>query len=339
MSFLEHPPFWARPVLGLGSAIYGAVVSTRSALYRAGVLPSARADRPVISVGNLTAGGNGKTPLVILLARKLAARGANVAVLSRGYGAPSPPKRATIAAKNGAFLAPVEVAGDEPLLISRKAGASVVIARRRAEAAKLAVEVLMADVLLLDDGFQHHALQRDLDLVLVDAAKPFDNGWLIPNGRLRERPSALSRADLIVAHRGDAAAPIAVDGVDAPLEMVVAPDRLIRGDETRELRSLAGAKVGLIAAIARPERFVKTVELLGAEIVSRSWFPDHATPSPEQLAAARAEASNRGAELLITTEKDAIKVPGLWTLSIEARLIRGEDLLDAALDRLLGGAR
>lgn len=298
---------------------FGGLVRARGALYDRGLLHIDRAERPVISVGNIAAGGTGKTPFTILLANRLHARGERVAVLSRGYGATSPRNRAVIV---DAKSSRSEDVGDEPILIARKTNALVVVAKKRIDAARSAIAE-GASVLLLDDGFQHRRLARDLDIVLLDAADPY-RGGLLPRGRLREPPSALERADLI-AIIGELGEP-PNDLPDRPLLRVA-----VRPQPTCELKN---KRVALIAGIGRPERFEQTVRELRAEIVYTRYFRDHQRFDPTE---AIAEARTKNAELLLTTEKDHARRPHpeLIPLPIEHHLIAGEAHLEEAIDEVL----
>jgi tetraacyldisaccharide 4'-kinase len=306
------------------SLAFGAIVRVRGALYDRGWLAAERAARPVISVGNLAVGGTGKTPFVLLLVKKLAARGETPAILSRGYGAKRPPRHAAVVSRGRGPELDAHVAGDEPVLLAKKSSARVVIARRRIEAAKIAAGELGATVLVLDDGFQHRRLARDLDIVLLDAADPFAGGRLLPSGRLREPPSALDRAGLLVLV-GDPDARF-----DRPAVRVIAR-------AAPPVPEIKGRRVALLAAIARPERFESTARALGAEIVHTDFHRDHRVLDARALEAFAIAAKAARAELLLTTEKDAARqpLPGLIPLAIEHHIVAGEELLDRALDRVL----
>lgn len=330
-------------MLGAGEALFRGALALRRAAYRAGLAKARAVPRPVISVGNLTAGGNGKTPFTMLLADRLERRGLHAAVVMRGYAAARARADASlIVAVRGEVRAAVEEAGDEATLIARRTKASVVVDRDRARGARTAIDVLGADVVVLDDGFQHWRLARDLDLVVLDARAPFDNGHLIPRGRLRELPPALERAALIAVHRGDADDPWPLPpGVRIDLEVGVRPERLTLGGQEQSLQRLAGARVALLAAIARPERFRRTVERLGAEVVDATFLEDHQRVSEEMIATVQARARERGAALVLTTEKDQARFPdaargaGLWTLGIELVILRGDDRLESELTRAI----
>ncbi|MGA7827882.1 MAG: tetraacyldisaccharide 4'-kinase, partial [Geobacteraceae bacterium] len=183
--------------------VYGVIVRMRAFLYVRGILSSFRLDVPVISVGNLSVGGTGKTPMSILVARLLIARGKRVVVLSRGYGGAG---GAAVRLVSDGFriLLPASEAGDEPVLLAHSVpGLIVLTGSDRYRAGLEALKRFNPDIVLLDDGYQHLRLQRDLNILLLNAAKPFGNGWTLPAGLLREPCSALRRADLIVYTRAD----------------------------------------------------------------------------------------------------------------------------------------
>lgn len=194
------------PLAPLGT-LYGAVVRARLRLYRSGFLKIERVGAPVISVGNITAGGTGKTPLVEWIARAVAREGRRACVLTRGYGR-ADERRRVVASDGERVLAEFEECGDEPRLLAERllGAASVVCDRDRVAAARWAREHLAADAFVLDDGFQHLRIARDLDIVTLDATAPWGGGHLLPRGRLREPPSSLARADCLVITRAELAA-------------------------------------------------------------------------------------------------------------------------------------
>src|SRR5205085_4225613 len=193
------------PLAPLGT-LYGALVRTRLRLYRSGLLKTENVGAPVISVGNITAGGTGKTPLVEWAARALAGEGRRACVLTRGYGR-ADERRRVVASDGRSVLADARECGDEPRLLAEKllGAASVVCDRDRVAAARWAREHLGADAFVLDDGFQHLRIARDLDIVTLDATAPWGGGRLLPRGRLREPPSSLARADCVVITRAELA--------------------------------------------------------------------------------------------------------------------------------------
>jgi tetraacyldisaccharide 4'-kinase len=308
----REPPPWSI-LLAPAAAAWG----VGAALHRAAARP-VKAAVPVISVGNLTVGGAGKTPVVLELAARLLRRGRKPAVLSRGYGRRSRRDlRATPDAR-------AEEVGDEPLLIARR-GFPVWVGPRRAALAPRAVDQ-GADVLLLDDGLQHHALARDLDVVVADASNLFGNGALLPRGPLRELPSALGRVrnGLVWLTRCDLPRDPRVESLRGfPL---VESAYQARAD-------LRGRRVFLFAGIARPDSFVETVRGLGAEIAGTRWFRDHHVFSARELIELRAQAAGA---TLVTTEKDLARIgqpQDIVPVPVELRILRGED----ALERALGG--
>lgn len=338
--------------LRLLALAFGAVVAARGWLHDRALLPAARAAAPVVSVGNLAVGGAGKTPVTLAIARRLAARGRAVAVLSRGYGATR--KDARVVADGRDVLLDAAAGGDEPVLLARRLpGLRVLCGPRRAALAGPAVERLGADVLLLDDGLQHRALARDLDVVVLDAANPLGNGWLMPAGPGREPASALRRAGLVWLSRVDQAAPAAlarwraaalaatgrpaVESRHAPVDVVDG-----RLERSLGLGALRGRPVLLLSGLARPGAFRRTAEDLGARVVGERRHPDHHRFTEADLDAALAAAAAAGAELVVTTEKDAVRLaparaadPRLAVLRIEAEVLAGEAGLDEALDAAL----
>src|ERR1043166_7658451 len=186
------------------SLLYGAVTRTRLSLYRRGTFQTTKLDRPVISVGNITTGGTGKTPLVEWVARTIAAHGKKVCILTRGYGRKDPHLQVIVSDGYGVLASPAE-AGDEPYLLATKltGQAAVISSADRIAAAEEAIKDFGSECFVLDDGFQHLRLARDLNVVTIDATNPWGGGRLLPHGRLREAPEGLSRADCVVLTRCD----------------------------------------------------------------------------------------------------------------------------------------
>lgn len=343
------------PPLRAAEAVFRAGAALRGALYDRGLLRAARAGAPVISIGNLVVGGAGKTPAAIAVGARLLARGRAVAVLSRGYGAARSDPR--VVADGARVLLTAEEGGDEPVLVARRLpGARVLCGPRRAELARTAVEALGADALLLDDGFQHRALWRELDVVVVDAASAFGNGRLLPAGPNREPPDALRRAGLVWLSRVDQAEARELarlrelargaTGRD-PVESRHAPRDVLDGALARSYgaAALRGRRVLLLAGIARPAGFRRTLAALGAEVGAERLYPDHHRFAPGELDGVRRAADAAGCELVVTTEKDAVRLPPalaadprLRAVRIDAEIIAGAGALDAALDAALGPA-
>jgi len=361
MSVVERIWWAPRPGLAQGALLsplllaeagFRAGAALRGALYDARWLAIARAPAPVVSIGNLAAGGAGKTPAALAVAVRLAARGRRVALLSRGYGAARSDAR--VVADGTRLLLGAEEGGDEPVLAARRVpGLAVLCGPRRAELALRAVETLGADALLLDDGFQHRALARDLDVVVLDAANPFGNGHLLPRGPNREPRAALARAGLLWLSRVDQADPAALEPLRAlareatgraPVESRHAPVELVDGllAAPLGLGALRGRRVLLLSGLARPGGFRRTVEGLGAEIALERVFPDHHRFTPAELDEVFRAADAARCERVVTTEKDAVRLepasaadPRLVAVRIEAQVVRGGDALDAALDAAL----
>jgi tetraacyldisaccharide 4'-kinase len=361
MTALERAWWEAQPSAGQRAALaplwplealFGGAVRLRGLAFRRGWLTVATAPAPVISIGNVAVGGAGKTPVTQAIASRLAARGRRVAILSRGYGAVRTDPR--VVADGERVLLSAADGGDEPVLLARRLpGVRVLCGPRRAELAALATGTLGADTLLLDDGFQHRALARDLDVVVLDAANPFGNGHLMPVGPNREPRRALARAGLVWLSRVDQATPEQLERLRVlafrstgrgPVESRHAPLDLLDGalSRSRGLAALRGKRVLLLSGLARPGSFRRTVEGLGAEVVAERSHPDHHRFTAADLDGARAAADAARAELMVTTEKDAVRLPPafgaeprLAVVRIEAELLAGEGALNAVLDAAL----
>lgn len=339
----------AAPLL-VAEGLFAAGAAARGALYSAGLLRAERAPVPVISVGNLTVGGAGKTPVVIALAERLAASGKKVAVLSRGYAASRTDPR--IVSDGRSILLDAREGGDEPVLIARRVpGTAVLCGPRRAEIARLAVERCGAQVLLLDDGFQHRALARDLDIVVVDAANPFGNGHLLPRGPKREPLAALRRAGLVWFTKIDQHEPgdqelgdLAAFAREATGRPVV-QSRHALGDvldatltTSFGAESLAGKRVFLLCGLARPETFRVTADFANARIVGERLLADHHVFSEAELDEALRAADKALADFVLLTEKDAVRLPPARAADprfrvarLAVQIVSGEEALEAVL--------
>jgi len=308
---------------------------------------------PVISIGNITVGGTGKTPLAQFVARHFLDTGRKPVIVSRGYR------------KEGATLAVVSDgkrlllsprrSGDEPYLLARTLpGVPVIVSPNRALAGFVAVSRFAPDVVIMDDAFQHMKLARNLDIVLVDAVNPFGNEKTLPGGTLREPPPNLARADVIVVSRSDQtdrlselrerlrslnpSAPVVL-GVHAPDGLLVHPT----GDSL-DLTILKNARVLAVSSIGNPWSFAESVRTLGAEVLDHLRFPNHAKYRHRALSRIADAARQLCCEAIITTEKDAVRLPShidcgcpIWVLSIRFRIVEGAasflDLLDALVTR------
>lgn len=277
-----RPAAWLRAI----ASLYGAIGSLRRSLYRRGLLRATRLPVPVIVVGNLTVGGAGKTPLTIAIAEWLRASGHRPGVVSRGYGRRDKAPR---------LVRPDDAAdevGDEPLLIAAS-GVPVAVAPRRADAARLLLEGPGVDVVLADDGLQHYALVRDIEILVVDGRRRFGNGALLPAGPMRE-PSWRGRdCDLVVVNGGTAA-----PGEHA-MQLVVRQALPLHAGPPEALERFAGRRVHAVAGIGDPARFFDALRAFGIEVQEHA-FPDHHPYTAGDLAFA-------GTLPLLMTEKDAVK--------------------------------
>jgi tetraacyldisaccharide 4'-kinase len=331
------------------SWLYGVGVTLRNRRYDRDPSASTKLPVPVVSVGNLTVGGSGKTPFVAALARELLARGERVAVLSRGYGRRS--KSPFVLVSDGTrILASADDSGDEPLELARVVqGLAVAVGPDRAVAGRKLLEELGRHVLLLDDGFQHRRLRRDLDLVCFDAREPVASLRLLPRGRLREPLESLSRADAVVWTRWSEDAPSEelkglVSRAVTELPAIRARERLLGfspldGSEALGPEYFRGCPVGVLLGVARPERVVESIP---AEVVFTAARRDHHPWDPAEVEALAEDAKRRGAVALLTTGKDAVKIasgPGTATIPLYAIRIDMEILDRAALGALLDRLR
>lgn len=322
--------------LKITSAFYRPPVAIRNFAFDRGWLRTERAAVPVISLGNITTGGTGKTPTAAWIARWFRDRGVRVCFLSRGYGAQS-------GEPNDEALVLELHCPDVPHLQNPN----------RVEAARIACEELDSQLLILDDGFQHRRLQRDLNVVLVDALNPWGYGNLLPRGLLREPVSGLRRADVIVITRADRATPeqIAkildrcelVRGTRDAVQVAFPPQSLVNAaGETQPLSTLTGRTVAAFCGIGHPEAFERTLHDLGANLQAFLPYPDHHHFTREEVDKLRHWAEASGADLVVCTEKDLVKLAlnhlgplPLHALRIGAQVVHGTDLLDTHFHSIL----
>lgn len=326
------------------AALYGSILERRARLYASGRRASHRLAHPVISVGNITLGGTGKTPFVEFLARRLRFEGRRPAVLSRGYGRRSQGVR--IVSRGEGPLVGAEEGGDEPVALARRLpGVLVVVAERRIEAGR-AAEALGADVFLLDDGYQHLALRRDLDLLLLDARDPFGSGRFPPRGRLREPLSALARADAFVFTRVDRQSPSADAhailkewNADAPVFTARIRPVGLADEKGSPIEGAAILRRRFVAVcgVARPEDFAASLKDLDLAPEESFVFPDHHHYGARELVRIRRAADRTGSAWIATTEKDAVKLEGRISLPVlSVRL--GVDVLEPGFFSMLAGS-
>lgn len=302
------------------SWIYGEFMNLRNALYARGVVSSFDLGAPVISVGNITTGGTGKTPFVAMIAAYLLEKGEKVCILTRGYGRRDASKRVVVA--NGkTVLADSDQAGDEPRELAEKLnGRAVIIADAdRVAAAEFALRSFGASVFLLDDGFQHQRARRDLDIVLIDATDPFGGDLTLPFGRLREPLANLRRADLFAITRAELSTVERIEQIrrdiriyngDAPIiEATTALSHFrdldsVHADNPSEHATRAFAFCG----IGNPGSFFELLTSTGVNLAGRRVFPDHHAYDRDDFDEILREAHDNRAEILITTAKDAVKI-------------------------------
>jgi tetraacyldisaccharide 4'-kinase len=306
--------------------LYGFVTAVRRGLYRARVLRSTRVERPVIVVGNLTVGGTGKTPLVIHLVEQLQRRGLKVAVVSRGYAS---------AVRQVVTVTPhsdPRAVGDEPVLIAARTRCHVFVSPDRVAAARAAVAD-KADIIVSDDGLQHYALARDYEIVVIDGARGFGNGHLLPRGPLREPTSRLREVDCIVMN---GPTQVSLPAGSAPPFMM----RLVPGDAhavsglglARSLGSFRGAPVHAVAGIGHPQRFFAMLREAGLDPCEHAFADHHAFVATDLRFADDAA--------VLMTEKDAVKCRAfaderMWYIPVTASL-GGESLIDRVFAKLNG---
>lgn len=325
--------------LGLAEVPYAWYVRRRNRRYDVGQIKVEQVGAPVVSVGNLTVGGTGKTPLVEWLARSLQSRGVKVGIVSRGYGSQQGQPN------------------DEALELARSLpDVPHVQNRDRVAAARAAIEAKGCELILLDDGFQHRRLHRDLDIVLLDALAPFGYGRLLPRGLLREPLSSLARAHVICLSRADLIAEpkraeiheqvtsLAPDA--AWVELAHRPRSLLSSaGEEAPLASLTQRPVAAFCGIGNPEGFRATLDQCGYRVVAWREFPDHHRYSERDLAWLSNWADQAAAEAIVCTHKDLVKldVPRLgerplWALGVGVEVLAGRDELVSRLECVMGRA-
>jgi len=346
----SHLP--GKALLGAASLAYGAGVLGRRALYGLKVLPRKKLDAKVVCIGNLTTGGTGKTPAVLLAAETLRRRGHEVSIVSRGYGRVAPKKEVTVLIDGR--KTDWRLCGDEPWMIHQSLaglGVPVLVCPDRAKAGELAVEMYGSRVVILDDGFQHLKLHRDLDVVLVNARDPFGGGSLLPLGDLREPVSALRRAHMVILTHADRVPAPELAKIRARIEEVNPglrvlesahkPDHVldVRTETNRPLSLLKGKAVVALSGLGDPLSFENTLEELGATLAQTWRYPDHHVYAEREL---KSLEDLRGGLAVVTTFKDFVRLPARWreiltgetyVLGIKLEILKGRnhwiDTLDA----------
>lgn len=357
----------ARQLMWALSGIFRILVQLRLWRYRSGWKHQHHLGCQVIAIGNVTVGGTGKTPVVELLARSLRDQGRTVSILSRGYkshkldrpqrwrdakGRPIPEERMPKVVSTGdALLLDSKYAGDEPFMLARNLdGVSVVVDKNRVKGGRFAIEHLGADTILLDDGMQYLDLAHGIDIVLVDSGSPFGTGSLLPRGTLREPPKNLRRAGYILLtkcngrsndelikriRRYNQTAEI-IECTHGPIHLEDVFSR-----ERQPLSFLQDKWVGAISAIAVPEAFEGSLEKLGARVEIRRRFSDHHRFTRKDVDKFMQRCVERDMEIIVTTEKDAVRFPRptsidvpIYFLRIEVEILKGREIWDDLIQRL-----
>lgn len=319
-------PASANILLAPLGALYGAVTRTRLKLYSMGALATKQVDAFVVSVGNITTGGTGKTPLVARLARYLAERNERVCILTRGYGRANP-SRQVLVSDGERLFADASEGGDEPRLLAEmlQGFAAVICNADRAAAARWALENLHSTAFILDDGFQHLALARDLNLVTIDALNPWGGGRMLPRGRLREPLAGLSRADAVIITRANLSADresirAEAGRLSAGKPVILSQTRTVRrrrlGDDSKAVEDdavidSALKRAAAFCAIGNPQSFFSHLASDGCELVHTRSFPDHHVYTQKDIDELTLAARKQGAQSLVTTAKDAVKLRDL----------------------------
>ena len=323
------------------SLVFSAVVSLRYFLYGIGLLRRYPLGIQVISIGNVTAGGTGKTPVTEIFARTLAAEGRKVAILSRGYRRKEAPlwKRLftqvveppLVVSDGKHVLLDSEKGGDEPyMLASNLPGVAVVVDRNRVKAGRYAIKRLGCDTIILDDGFQYQKLKHSIEVVLVDSTNPFGNGHMLPRGILREPARHLKRADIIFLTkcRGDVTAvreEIRKYNTTAEIVECNHTPKVLKEVWSREeypLSGLNGKTTCTLSGIASPKGFENSLRHLGAKVVWCERYADHHRYDSSEILYALNRTADMGADALVTTEKDAVRFPRFETTPVRCLYLR-----------------
>jgi tetraacyldisaccharide 4'-kinase len=358
-----------RALLYLLSIPYCIAARIRLWLYRERIARVHHLGTQVVSVGNLTVGGTGKTPVVEMIARILTKSGRRVAILSRGYRSkpepipsrlarylfpwlPSPPPR--IVSDGHKIYLDSEKAGDEPYMLAKNLkGVPVLVDKDRVKSGLYAIQKFNSEILLLDDGLQYLPLFERTNIVLVDRESPFGNEYVLPRGTLREPHDHLKRADLIIITKCDGSdtqplqARLRLLNPHAPIILCRHAPRYLQhycSEEKLPLSELKGSLVATVCGIARPDSFEGGIKSLGARIIYSKQFADHHRFSHNEIEKVIQRAHARGAQMVITTEKDIVRFPvlgstllPLYFLRVEIEILQGQEHFNESIERISRG--
>lgn len=308
---------FAKSLLLPYSYVYGGIGLVRLKAYAAGMMERVKSDVPVLSIGNLSVGGTGKTPVTIDIARRLIDAGHRVAILSRGYKRKATAPY-TVVSDGKKILSNCQEAGDEPFMMAQAVPDAIMISgKNRSSTAAVASQEFHCDVIVLDDGFQHVKLRRDFDLVLLDYSETLDDA-LVPAGRLREPLSAIGRATHIVIskvpHYPDPERMrrfqnlAAKHAPSAQVSMCRFKPAYLRSMDGRSHQEILGKKVVALCGIAKPNSFVDSLKQIGAEVVALKAYPDHHWFTQSELTDAQYDRTVLNADYIVTTEKDIVRL-------------------------------
>lgn len=328
--------FFIQILLGMFSYIYFLIYKTRLTLYKFNILKTTKLSKTVISIGNITSGGTGKTSLTIEIAKYLIKNNYKVAILSRGYKRKiiENKKKVVLVSDGKEILTDHEVSGDEPYLIAKKVREAIVLVGSDKVQLGMSAIKLGAEVLILDDGYQYLKLHRDENILLLDSTKPFDNGHLLPRGLLREKPDSIKRATAIVLTNSnqllnpDILKEIKQHATEQPIISMSYKIKKIKGLNIKKeinLEEAQGLKLIAFSGIGNPDSFLNTLKQNNLSIIDHLVFPDHHNYTVHDIQKIIQEAEKHKTENIITTEKDAIKIEWLcesipltvWSCEIE----------------------
>ncbi|MDD3886666.1 MAG: tetraacyldisaccharide 4'-kinase [Victivallaceae bacterium] len=357
-----------RDILFIASRFYRMVTQCRIWMYDNRVIRNHALGCLVVSIGNLSCGGTGKTPVVEVFARTLSAQGRKVAILSRGYRSRKrsiwyklghmfrqpqmaiPPK---VVSDGHDLLLESDFAGDEPyMLASNLRDVAVLVDKDRVKSGIYAIDHFGSDVIILDDGFQYLMLKPHINIVLVDSTDPFGNGHVLPRGILREPISNIRRADYIFLTKSDGSPRLRhlkrflrrhtsraeiIECCHKPQYLV----KMFSDGEQLPLTALKGTKVAALSAIARPESFEGFLEQLGAELVCKDHYADHHRYTRQEILDFINQAKAAGADMVVTTEKDAVRIPHfdrcdvpMFYMRIQIDILSGKESFDQCISRI-----